>query len=129
LEEVAARAAAVTLGGDVSALALEIEAMRSAAAAHDLHEFIAHDVAFHRLIVEASGNGTLQQLWSSLHIDARTTVTLVKRIDNLAEVAEAHQPVLDALAAGDAGRAGRALREHIEFFATWVPHPEREAGV
>ena len=128
LEEVAAREAAVRLGGDVAALAAEIDAMRRAAAAHDVHEFIAHDVAFHRLIVDASGNGTLQQLWSSLHIDARTTVTLIKRVDNLAEVAEAHQPVLDALAAGDAGRAGRALREHIEFFAQWVPHPEQLAA-
>jgi DNA-binding GntR family transcriptional regulator len=128
LEEVAAQAAAVTLAGDVSALAEELEAMRRAAAAHDVHEFIAHDVGFHRLIVEASGNGTLQQLWSSLHIDARTTVTLVKRVDALAEVAEAHAPVLDALAAGDARGAGRALREHIEFFAKWVPHPEHEAG-
>jgi DNA-binding GntR family transcriptional regulator len=127
LEEVAARAAAARLGGDVSALAEELDAMRRAAAAHDVQEFIAHDVAFHRLIVEASGNGTLQQLWSSLHIDARTTVTLVKRVDELGEVAEAHVPVLDALAAGDARRAGRALRKHIEFFAKWVPRPEHEA--
>jgi DNA-binding GntR family transcriptional regulator len=121
LEEVAARAAATRLDGDVAPLAAQVEAMRDAAAAADVHAFIAHDVAFHRYIVEASGNGTLEALWRSLHVDLRTTITLVKRVDDLHEVAESHVPVLEALAARDPERAAAVLRRHIESFAPWVP--------
>jgi DNA-binding GntR family transcriptional regulator len=121
LEEVAARAAATRLDGDVAPLAAQIGAMREAAASADVHAFIAHDVAFHRHIVEASGNGTLEALWRSLHVDLRTTITLVKRVDDLHEVAESHVPVLEALAARDPERAAAVLRRHIESFARWVP--------
>jgi len=128
LEEVAARAAAPKLKGQVGALEVELDGMRKAARKGDVHAFIGHDVHFHRLIVEASGNRTLQEVWSSLHVDARTTVTLIKRAADLRDVAEAHVPVLEALEAGDAGRAGRALRRHIELFAKWVPRPGEEGG-
>jgi DNA-binding GntR family transcriptional regulator len=121
LEEVAGRAAATRLDGEVGPLAAEIEAMRAGAAAGDVHAFIAHDVAFHRHIVEASGNRTLEELWRSLHVDLRTAITLVKRVEDLREVAESHVPVLEALAARDPERAASALRRHIESFARWVP--------
>jgi DNA-binding GntR family transcriptional regulator len=121
LEEVAARGAAPVLAGDVGPLVAELEAMRAAAARADVHDFIAHDVAFHRVIVEACGNRTLQELWNSLHVELRTTITLIKRVDDLLDVAEAHVAVLEALESGDADRAARALRDHIESFADWVP--------
>jgi DNA-binding GntR family transcriptional regulator len=127
LEEVAARAAAPVLAGQVKPLEAELEAMRRAARRGDVHEFIAHDVAFHRVIVEASGNRTLEELWRSLHVDLRTTITLIKRVDDLVEVAESHVPVLEAMRSGDAERAAQVLRAHIESFADWVPAP-RHAG-
>jgi hypothetical protein len=55
LEEVAARTAPLRLDGDVRALEREVDAMRRAADAGAAHEFMPHDVHFHRLIVEASG--------------------------------------------------------------------------
>jgi DNA-binding GntR family transcriptional regulator len=128
LEEVAARGAAAGLGGDVSGLEVELDGMRRAAAAVDVHAFVEHDVAFHRRIVEASGNGTLGELWRSLHVDLRTTITLIKRAADLGEVAETHVPVLEALRSGDAERAATALRSHIESFARWVPEPGAEAA-
>jgi DNA-binding GntR family transcriptional regulator len=128
LEEVAARAAAPALAGNVQALTTELRAMRRAAKQGDVHEFIAHDVAFHRVIVEAAGNRTLEDLWRSLHVDLRTTITLIKHVEDLAEVAESHVPVLEALEAGDAELAASVLRRHIESFADWVPNPgERDA--
>lgn len=127
LEEVAARSAAVNLRGEVAPLAEEIDAMHRAAASGDVHEFVVHDVAFHRVIVEASANRTLEELWRSLHVDLRTFITLVKRIENLAEVADSHRLVLEAMQAGDPDRAARVLREHIESFAKWVPEPGRPA--
>ena len=121
LEEVAARGATPALAGDVSALAAEVKAMRKAAKHGDVHDFIAHDVAFHRVIVDASGNRTLQELWRSLHVDLRTTITLIKHVEDLAGVAESHVPVLEAIEAGDAELAASVLRRHIESFAEWVP--------
>jgi DNA-binding GntR family transcriptional regulator len=123
LEEVAARGAAERMGGEVAGLRESVDAMRAAAAAGDVHDFIAHDVAFHRRIVEAAGNRTLEELWNSLHVDLRTTITLIKRADDLGEVAESHVPVLEAIAARDPERSARLLREHIEGFARWVPTP------
>jgi DNA-binding GntR family transcriptional regulator len=116
IEEVAARGAAAHLGGDVGELAVELDAMRAAADASDLHLLVEHDVRFHRLVVEASGNRTLLDVWVSLRVEARTIITaLTTRIDHH-ELAEMHEPVLSALAARDPDRAGHALRRHIEEF-------------
>jgi DNA-binding GntR family transcriptional regulator len=123
LEEVAARAAAPALAGSVGALEAELAGMRAAARARDVHEFVVHDVAFHRAIVAASGNRTLQELWGSLHVDLRTTITLVRRAEDLGAVAESHVVVMEALAAGDPELSARALRQHIESFADWVEPP------
>ena len=119
LEEVGARAAAPRLAGRVEPLAGEVEGMRAAAADEDLRRFAAHDVGFHRLIVEASANRTLMELWEALHVDLRTKFTLIQRLEDLAEVAESHVPVMQALDAGDAKLAGRRVREHIEGFGHW----------
>jgi DNA-binding GntR family transcriptional regulator len=119
LEELAARLAAERLAGTGAPMGAEIDAMRSAAVDRDLHRFVRHDVAFHRVFVEASGNGTLLQVWESMHVDLRTRLTLIQQVENLGEVAESHVPIADALDAGDAERAGRLVREHIEGFGRW----------
>src|SRR3954471_22324821 len=124
LEEVAARGAVAGFDGDVSSLGVELEGMRRAASTGDIHAFVDHDVAFHRRIVEASGNGTLLELWSSLHFDLRTTITLIKRAADLGEVAEAHVPVIDALRGGEPEHAASVLRAHIESFSHWAHDPD-----
>jgi DNA-binding GntR family transcriptional regulator len=116
IEEVAAREAAVHLDGGVEELAAELEAMRSAAAAGDLHAQVEADVRFHRLIVEASGNRTLFEVWSSLRVEARTVITVLATGVDRHELAEMHLPILEALAAGDPAGAGRTVREHVEHF-------------
>jgi DNA-binding GntR family transcriptional regulator len=123
LEEVAARGAVAALEGRVDGLEAELDGMRRAARAGDIQAFVDHDVAFHRQIVEASGNRTLQELWRSLHVDLRTTITLIKRAADLGDVAESHVPVMEALRSGDAERSATAVRDHIESFARWVPEP------
>jgi DNA-binding GntR family transcriptional regulator len=123
IEEVAARAAAPALRRDVSGLEGELDAMLAAAAKGDTHELLVHDVHFHRLVVEASANATLLQVWRSLRIEARTLITIIKSDTDLNDIAESHRPVLEALRSGDARRSGRALRKHVEAFAEWVPRP------
>ncbi len=125
IEEIAAREAAPALAGEVAALEAELDAMRAAAADGDIQGLLEHDVRFHRIIVDASGNETARRVWGSLRIEARTLITLIKSKDELPEIAEAHLPVVEAMRSGDGRVAGRALRKHIEAFAKWVP---KDAG-
>jgi DNA-binding GntR family transcriptional regulator len=127
LEELAARLAAPALAGRAAPLRTEIDGMRAAAADEDLRRFVRHDVAFHRVFVDASANRTLIPMWESLHVDLRTRVTLVQQVERLADVAESHVPIMDALAAGDADLAGTLVREHIEGFGR--SFVERSAGL
>jgi DNA-binding GntR family transcriptional regulator len=117
LEEVAGREAARRLDGDVAALEAELEAMRAAARAGDMHRQVEHDVRFHQVIVEASGNATLLEVWSSLRIEARTIITLLTTGIDPSELVEFHVPVLEALRSGDPDESGRVLRHHVEHFA------------
>jgi DNA-binding GntR family transcriptional regulator len=120
IEEVAAREAAVRLDGRVAGLERELAAMRRAAADGDLHALVEHDVRFHRLIIEAAGNRTLLDVWTSLRVEARTIITALTTGIDHHELADMHEPVLAALAARDPEQAGRALRRHIEEFGELV---------
>jgi DNA-binding GntR family transcriptional regulator len=113
LEEVAAREAAKRLDGDVAALEAEIDAM---AKAEDVVAQAEHDARFHQLIVEASGNTRLFEMWSSLQVEARTTITAVATGLAPAEAAELHRPILEALRGRNAKQAGKAIRSHVEMF-------------
>ena len=113
LEDVAAREAARRLDGDVAALEAEIDAM---AGAKDLLTQVEHDTRFHQLIVEASGNARLVEMWSTLQVEARTTITAVATGLSPAEVAELHRPILEALRRKNAKQAGKAIRSHVEMF-------------
>jgi DNA-binding GntR family transcriptional regulator len=116
IEEVAARAAATRLDGKVDALAAEIDAMHRAADAKDLRAQVEHDVAFHRLIVEAAGNRILLETWLSLRVETRTMLTALRTGLDGHDIAERHRPVLEALRARDPERAGTTLRRHVEQF-------------
>jgi DNA-binding GntR family transcriptional regulator len=116
IEEVAAREAAVRLGGDVTALEAELDAMRDAADDGDFHRQVHHDAEFHRRIIEASGNRTLVEVWTSLNIEARTLVTLLSTGINPHELVELHRPIVDALRACDPAGSGTAARRHLEQF-------------
>jgi DNA-binding GntR family transcriptional regulator len=129
LEEVAARTAAPRFAGAVEPLERELAEMRRIAAFGAVHDFMLHDVRFHQLIVERSGNRTLLELWTSLHVEARTIITFI-RYGDLPTIAESHVPILAALRAGDAERSAGALREHFEYYARWVvdPAPDKRRG-
>jgi DNA-binding GntR family transcriptional regulator len=116
IEEVAAREAATRLDGEVADLEAELEAMHRAADAKDLHAQVEHDVAFHRLIVEAAGNQILLETWRSLRVEARTLLTALRTGLDGHDIAERHRPVLEALRARDPELAGATLRRHVEQF-------------
>lgn len=121
LEEVAGRAAAAKATEEVlDQMAQEIAYMDEAAESGNRLEQVKHDVRFHELIVEASGNRVLLEVWKSLRVEARTLVTSIKADANLRAIAEMHVPVLDSLRTRDPELAGRALREHIEHFGAVI---------
>ena len=121
LEEVAGREAAVRMTDEIlAALADELQAMRSAAEAGEVHEQLVHDARFHEIIVEASGNQVLLEVWRSLRVEARTLVSVLKADSNLRMIAEMHRPVLSALQSRDPDLAGKEMRAHIEFFGSFV---------
>ncbi len=128
LEELAAREAASRLGGRVEALELELAAMRDAAERGDLQEQVEHDVAFHRLIVEAARNSILLEVWSSLRVETRTLVTALAAPLDQRELAETHVPILEALRTADPVAAGLAAREHLQRFRDLlIPGGSRDA--
>lgn len=120
LEETAARLAAGR-GMAVDRIADEVDGMRSAAVAANGRAWVAHAMAFHRLIVAASGNSTLLSTWEHLSIEGRTAQLVLAPGFDMGASTEQHQVILEALGAGDAERAARLSREHEETFIRGDP--------
>lgn len=120
LEEVAARAAAGYFKGNAGKLESELAAMHREADNGDLYELVRHDFEFHRLIVEASANKVLQDVWNSLRIETRTFISTIATQIEPHEIAERHRPLIEALAAGDGTLAGTLIREHVEYFGVII---------
>jgi DNA-binding GntR family transcriptional regulator len=117
LEELAARLAAERLDGDVSALVVELEAMKEAVRRDDTNALAQHDIAFHRLIVEAAGNSVLEQSWTSLGVESRITISLYGVYMEPTQAAERHVKLIDAIRARNPAAAGREARKHVEVSA------------
>jgi DNA-binding GntR family transcriptional regulator len=116
LEEYATRMAVATLSQDVSGLQAEVDGMAEAATTNDVAGAVEHSERFHRIIIEASGNQLLHNVWSNLSISDHTELTMVTLELDLAALAASHQPIVDAIAAGDAEQAARVSREHQAWF-------------
>ena len=112
LEELAAGEAARN-ASDVGALDRELESMRAAAAAADWRTQIAHDVAFHRTMVELAGNEPLLQSWLVLGVEVSTAFATYQTLWDQTELAEFHVPIIEAIRAGDSRRAGAEARKHV----------------
>jgi DNA-binding GntR family transcriptional regulator len=115
LEESAARDAVENLDAD-SQLALEklVDGMREAARENDLAAFRSHDMAFHRTVIELSGNSYMPKLWAVME-SSLLSLRLVGDpgfTGSWTEMAEAHQALVEALASGNRGRAAAAFHRH-----------------
>ena len=79
-----------------------------------------HGVAFHREIVEASGNDVLLSVWESLGIEVWTHLSVrlfrMRPYENAAD----HEPLVAAFERGDP-EAGALLRDHILGYAPGEP--------
>ena len=116
LEEQATRILTSRGGADLAALQREVDLMHVAAGEGNVYGMIEHSVTFHRAIMEAAGNRLLLNIWQSLQIETRTTITMLVEGLDLMEIARSHQPIVDAIAGGDAEEAARVAREHQDYF-------------
>ena len=117
LEELGAQLAAprpLADKGQLKQLEQEADAFMKAAQCKDVPGYSRHDIEFHRLIIEASGNQLLSSIWESVVLESRFRLTL-KKIgeEQLCEFGEAHLPVLEAIKKGDGQAAGKLLKELI----------------
>jgi len=78
--------------------------------------FLNHDITFHRIVAEASGNpiiSTLVETVSALYYDRRRRTAEQASNRDLMDAAEAHRRIYQAIRAHDAGAARRAMHEHL----------------
>ncbi len=113
LEELAAGEAARDADRDLGALDREVDAMRDAAAAGDWRRQIAHDLSFHRTMVEMAGNEPLLQSWLVLGVEVSTAFATYQTFWDQTELAEFHVPIAEAIRAGDGRRAAAEARKHV----------------
>jgi DNA-binding GntR family transcriptional regulator len=116
LEEFATRAATPALKDDTSELWAEIDGMAQAAERGDVKGVVEHSERFHRIIMDASGNQLLSNVWSGLSITDHSELTIVALPIDLATIAESHKPIAEAIGSGDVELACRVAREHQAFF-------------
>jgi serine phosphatase RsbU (regulator of sigma subunit) len=128
LEEIAGRAAAATLGGNVTALLGELDGMRVAFQHGNLDACIEHDINFHRSILRASQNDFLLRVWDSLALDLRMRAMIGNLSEHMHEVVESHQPIVDALQKGRGKQAGLLLRNHVETFSEYIKKAKSDSG-
>jgi GntR family transcriptional repressor for pyruvate dehydrogenase complex len=120
LEPAAAALAAVAMTDDTAAaLRSEVNAVDASTSIEGL---VAHDLAFHKLISESSGNGYLASL-----IDGLSSRTVRARVwrgltqENAVErTLTEHHAIVDALERGDAELARALVTVHINGVESWL---------
>lgn len=118
IEERAATLAVPCEADGLEFLELAFERMRAAAGALNFEDYSVASLAFHRGIVEMSGNRAFLRAWDALHWEVRTRIATRRIGAKLPDFAEAHRPVLAALREGSGEEAGRLLRDMIDRFLT-----------
>ena len=128
LEAIAARTAVHRIDDAGLARMRELlDEMRASAARGDAHAQALHNSAFHDCIITASGNRTLQRLWSMLEPFATTYLTATQPGADLHWLAERHVAILDAFGARDPERAAETMRLHAREAEWQVLEPEETA--
>jgi DNA-binding FadR family transcriptional regulator len=114
LEPAAARLAATSISPEVLDLLRETNRL-IAENANDLEAFFPLNREFHRLVAEASGNLVVRIFVESImSIADGQSAGIIYRKAQVDAIVEAHQLVIDALAAGDPQAAEAAMNAHLE---------------
>jgi DNA-binding GntR family transcriptional regulator len=115
LEAIAARhAAGIIQAGTLARMRELLDAMRASAVRGDAHTQAQQNSEFHGCVIEASGNLTVQRLWSIVEPFARTYLTATLAGVDLGWLADRHEAILKALEARDPERAAEQMRTHAQ---------------
>jgi DNA-binding GntR family transcriptional regulator len=112
LEETATRLVLTAGTVPFDLLADDVGRMQRAAQAEDTEAVGLETVMFHRHIVEAAGNELIRRSWENLHIEARTSVTIMAMAPDLQSIAGDHQTLIDSLTEGSIDAACNLARQH-----------------
>jgi DNA-binding GntR family transcriptional regulator len=117
LECQAARSACRNVSvSDLEQLRSLAQDMKRSGVARDTELLAAPDLAFHKMILEISGNRRLLDAWLGIMSQVRLLQwhVLAARHLNVENLVRNHEAIVDALQTGDPDKAERCLREHIE---------------
>jgi len=96
------------------------------------HQFLVHDINFHRAVADAAKNpivGALVGMVSALYYERRKATAERASDSDLRDAAEAHRRIYQAIRARDADRARRAMSDHLLQASRYqAQEPDREAG-
>jgi len=94
-----------------------IAAMRASGLASNMAELSDYDMAFHERICVWSGHATLLRVWRLLYVQVQRFIiqTHPHYFPNLADIAEQHMPLVEALMLRDPELAARGIHEHMRI--------------
>ncbi|MDW6065317.1 MAG: GntR family transcriptional regulator [Streptomyces sp.] len=98
-----------------AATSAQVEIRKLAEADDSTIAAVEPDVRFHRSLVDELGSPRLSRLHASVMAEMRLCMAQVQtyKLLRIAEIADEHQDILDAIADGDAERADQALAVHL----------------
>ena len=114
LEEQAVRMAVPCSEDHLREMDAMLARLRAAATRGDNNAHADAAIAFHRKIVEASGNRAFLAAWDALHWEVRTRIAIIrvqKAGLDVQSYADKHVAILEAIRAADAVRAAQLIRD------------------
>jgi len=127
--EVTAARRILAHGTSVDPLWQPCRVMEEAAATGDREALVVADEAFHRLLIELSGQALLTQLWAGLYLRIHQIMSLRNDRDvNLVDIAANHPPIVRALAGRDGALVEHLIAEHTHALASFDPASVAEPG-
>lgn len=98
---------------EVQELELIVDKMNEVAAGGYLNEQITLDISFHKILVKASHNNILVQVWENVCIPQWTYFGTYQYRDDKSQLVIRHQPILEAVRSRDAEKAEELMRRHF----------------
>jgi len=109
-----ARAIGVMSEDDLQALEALITGMQLAAQDDNPQRLTELDTSFHEYILERADHHLLLRTWQGISPLNWTMLTVLRLRDrNLAELADRHRPIVEALRSGEPSRAEAVIRDHV----------------
>lgn len=99
---------------DLSPLEACIGSMKRLARKKELNKFVDAELEFHRILCQLSGNPYVVKVSDMLNAQIKMALTIDNSYyENLADAANEHEPVLEAIKKGDANKARALIEAHI----------------